>query len=236
MRGNVIVETQTQGIRVMRFTRPDMRKYLDEADTETSPLFREIQGAALSDLPEGWTLVINLGLIDLIGAAFYGCLLAIRKHLQTHREWLILCGLSPRHQEVFHLFRGPELFTIVSTEDEARRHVRERLSSMEMLRSQTPLRPARSRYLLPANPHLDGLQECRELRRLDVRLPVRYGWDQPRLNWQDGPPPLERLSVSGFRGTLGLAELANWPGLARLEWLELRSPYLGTAGFQLIQG
>jgi uncharacterized protein (TIGR02996 family) len=84
--------------------------------------------------------------------------------------------------------------------------------------------------------HLDGLQECRELRRLDVRLPVRYGWDQPRLDWLDGPPHLQRLSLSGFRGTAGLAELAYWPGLARLEWLGLRSPGLGPAGFQLIQG
>jgi hypothetical protein len=135
--GNLIVEIARRGVRVMRFARPDLRQYLDDvADSATSPLFQEIQDAVLSDLPKGWTLVVNLGLIDPISAAFYRCLLYMRKCLQARHSRLVLCGLTPWHQEVFELFRGPELFTIVCTEAEARRDVRERLSDLKPLRSQ----------------------------------------------------------------------------------------------------
>jgi hypothetical protein len=125
--GNLIVETVTLGVRVMRFARPDLRQYLyDAADAATSPLFREIHGAVLSDLPRGWTLVVNLGVIEPINAAFYRCLLHLRKCVQARQGKLVLCGLGPLHQEVFDLFRGPDLFTIVRTEAEGRRVVRRR--------------------------------------------------------------------------------------------------------------
>jgi anti-anti-sigma regulatory factor len=141
-RGNLIVETLAPGIRAMRFARPDMRQHLDdEGDAATSPLFREIEHAALANLPADGTLVVNLGLVDLIGAAFYRCLLDIRRHLHARHGWLILCGLRPRHQEVFELFRGPEVFTIVSTEVEACRHVRDRQGYMATLRCQNSGRP-----------------------------------------------------------------------------------------------
>jgi len=119
-RGNLIVETAALGVRVMRFARPDVRQYLDDdGEAATSPLFREIQGAVLSDLGEGWTLVVNMGLIDPINAAFYRCLLGIREHVRARGGRLVLCGLSAQHQEIFDLFRGPWVFTIVSTEAEA---------------------------------------------------------------------------------------------------------------------
>jgi hypothetical protein len=53
----------------------------------------------------------------------------------------MLCGLTPWHQEIFELFRGPELFTIVGTEAEAFRNCRRRLSDLETLRCQDSLRP-----------------------------------------------------------------------------------------------
>jgi len=137
--GNLFVETVTLGVRVMRFARPDLRRSLDDiADSATSLLFREIQGAVLSDLPKGWTLVVNLGLVDAISAAFYRCLLYIRKCVQARQGRLVLCGLTPLHQEIFDLFRGPEVFTIVGTEAEARRVVREGLSDREMICSPKP--------------------------------------------------------------------------------------------------
>jgi hypothetical protein len=140
--GNLIVETVTLGVRVMRFARPDLLRYLyDDADSEISPLFCEVHDTVLSHLPKGWTLVINLGLIDSINAAFYRCLLHIRKCVQARRGRLVLCGLTPWHQEVFDLFRGPELFTIVSTEAEARRDVPRGLNDPEPLRSQNSRRP-----------------------------------------------------------------------------------------------
>jgi hypothetical protein len=140
--GNLTVETVTLGVRVMRFARPDLREYVDSAaDAATSLLFQEIQHAVLSDLPKGWTLVVNLGLIDPINAAFYRCLLYIRKCVQARHGRLVLCGLSPWHQEIFDLFRGPELFTIVCSEAEARRDVCRALNEPETLRSQNSLRP-----------------------------------------------------------------------------------------------
>jgi anti-anti-sigma regulatory factor len=145
---NLNVETAMRGVRVMRFARPDLRQYVDDDDdSATSPLFREIREAVLSDLPEGWTLVVNLGLIDPINAAFYRCLLHIRKCVQARRGRLVLCSLSPWHQEIFELFRGPELFTIVRSEAEARRDVRGKLSEPKTLRSQNSLRPPQSRQM-----------------------------------------------------------------------------------------
>src|SRR5262249_47332689 len=119
-RGNLNVETTASGVRLMRFARPDVRQYLDDAgDAATSPLFREIEAAVLSDLPVGSTRVVNLGLIDLVNAAFYRCLLTIRERVKARCGRLVLCGLSPRVQEIFDLFRGPWVFTIVGTEAEA---------------------------------------------------------------------------------------------------------------------
>ena len=133
--GNLIVETAMRGVRVMRFARPDLRQYLDDAaDSATTPLFQEIQDAVLSDLPKGWTLVVNLGLIDAINAAFYRCLLDLRTCVQARHGRLVLCGLSPWHQEIFDLFRGPRLFTIVRTEAEAGRVISRWMSDLEALR------------------------------------------------------------------------------------------------------
>jgi hypothetical protein len=134
--GNLILETVATGVRVMRFARPNLRPYLDDvADSVMSPLFREVEDTVLSGLPRGWTLVINLGLIDAINAAFYRCLLYIRKCVQACGGRLVLCGLTQWHEEVFDLFRGPEVFTIVSTEAEARRRFRAGRGEPEIPRS-----------------------------------------------------------------------------------------------------
>lgn len=84
--GNLIVETALQDVHVLRFLRPDLREYLwDDADAPMSPLFREIQATALSDLVDGSVLIVNLGLVDLITAAFYRCLLGIRADVRAPR-------------------------------------------------------------------------------------------------------------------------------------------------------
>jgi anti-anti-sigma regulatory factor len=118
--GNVMVETAAPGVRVLRFERPDVRAYLDDdADIADSPLFREIEDVALTDLPKGWTLVLNLRLIRPINTAFYRCLLQIRQSVRARRARLVLCGLSREHREVFELFQAFRLFTVVRTEVEA---------------------------------------------------------------------------------------------------------------------
>ena len=129
-RGNLIVETVILGVRVMRFARPDLRKYLDDdADAPTSALFREIQDTALSKRADGSVLIVNMGLVDPINAAFYRCLLCIRERVQASHGQLVLCGLSPQHQEIFDLFRGPQIFTIARTEADALRVARKWLSN-----------------------------------------------------------------------------------------------------------
>jgi anti-anti-sigma regulatory factor len=118
--GNLMVETVAPGVRVMRFEHPDVRDGLyEEVGSAESPLFREIKDLALTDLPRGWSLVLNLRRIKLIGAAFYRCLLLTRQVVRARQARLLLCGLSPEHQEVFELFQAFRLFTIVRTESDA---------------------------------------------------------------------------------------------------------------------
>jgi anti-anti-sigma regulatory factor len=148
--GNLIVETVAPGVRVMRFARPDVRQYLDDAaDAPTSPLFREVEETALADLADGAALVVNLGLVEPINAAFYRCLLCLRQRVRARHGRLVLCGLSPRHLEIFELFRGPQLFAIARTEAEAVRVARAWLcdprtprgeSSSSSLKTQRPVR------------------------------------------------------------------------------------------------
>jgi anti-anti-sigma regulatory factor len=129
---NVMVETVARGVRVMRFARPDVLQYLDEAaDAATSPLFHEVHEAALANLPERWTLVVNLAIIDRINAAFYRCLLDIRKCVNVRHAKLVLCGLTPHHREVFELFRGPDVFSVVRTEARARTTARQEWAALQ---------------------------------------------------------------------------------------------------------
>jgi anti-anti-sigma regulatory factor len=121
-RGNVIMEAVGVGVRVLRFVRPDVRPHLDDAGpAATSPLFREIHDVALADLAQGSTLVVNLGLVEGLGAAFYRFLLGVRQGVAARGGRLVLCGLTPRQQEVFDLFRAPCVFTVAGSEAEAYR-------------------------------------------------------------------------------------------------------------------
>ncbi len=118
--GNLMIETAAPGVRVLRFERPDVRDCLyDDADIAECPLFREIKDIALTDLPRGWTLVLNMSLIKPINAAFYRCLLLTRQVVRARQARLVLCGLSREHREVFELFQAFRLFTIVRTEIDA---------------------------------------------------------------------------------------------------------------------
>ena len=56
---------------------------------------------------------------------------------------LVLCGSTPWHQEIFELFRGPELFTIVAAEAD----IPEGLSDPEPLPDQDPPGPQHSRQM-----------------------------------------------------------------------------------------
>jgi anti-anti-sigma regulatory factor len=120
--GNLIVETVARGVRVVRFARPDLWEYLyDDADIADCPLFGEFRDAALSDLGEGQTLVLNLGLVEPFPTALYRLLLVARQLVLARKARLVLCRASPEHQELFQLFQAYRLFSVVRTEAEARR-------------------------------------------------------------------------------------------------------------------
>jgi anti-anti-sigma regulatory factor len=116
----VIVETAALGVRVMRFVRPNLGKYLyEDADITLSPLFREIRHAALADLAKGWTLVVNLSLVEFFPTALYRCLLSIRQCVLARQCRLLLCGVNPEHEEILSLFQASRLFSFVPAETDA---------------------------------------------------------------------------------------------------------------------
>jgi uncharacterized protein (TIGR02996 family) len=86
--------------------------------------------------------------------------------------------------------------------------------------------------------NLDGLRQCRQLRRLHVVLPSPFRWNPfgRMLGWLEGLSQLEQLSLSGEVHHRTVIELAGWPGLARLERIELRPRHApGQAGGELLR-
>jgi hypothetical protein len=114
----VAVTAETRGVRVVRFTRPDLREHVD-GNAEDTVLFRALRNKVLGGLMEGQTLVLNLGLIELFPTALYNCLLKIRAFVLARKARLILCRLSPEHEEIFDLFRAARLFDVARTEAQA---------------------------------------------------------------------------------------------------------------------
>lgn len=108
------------GVRVIRFISPDQRAQLydQEAITDTS-LYRELDTAALADLPAGETVVINFGLIDQFPTAFYRLMLKVRETVQAHNARLLLCCFTSNVRECFDLMGGSKVFEIMATEANA---------------------------------------------------------------------------------------------------------------------
>ena len=122
----LVVDTAPGGVRVVRFLRADLREQLyDDADIHVCPLYLELFDRILADLQEGETLVLNLGLVESFPTAFYRCLLKVREHVRRCGANLILCRLSPEHEEIFRLFNSHKLFRVASTEGQAVYEARE---------------------------------------------------------------------------------------------------------------
>jgi anti-anti-sigma regulatory factor len=118
---NVVCDRPRPGIRVVRFVRPDLRPQLDderEAVTDCA-LYREVDAAALADLPAGGTVVLNFGLIDWFPTAFYHLLLRVRQAVQGRSARLLLCCLTPHVRECFDLMGGGKVFEIRASEAKA---------------------------------------------------------------------------------------------------------------------
>jgi anti-anti-sigma regulatory factor len=108
------------GVRIVRFTRPDLREQL-EGNADDCSLYRALYDRVLHRLTEGQTLVLNFALIERFPTAFYSCLLKVRKDVLARRARLVLCRIGPEHLEIFKLFRANRLFDIAGTEGQALR-------------------------------------------------------------------------------------------------------------------
>jgi anti-anti-sigma factor len=117
---SIVCDTPTPGVRVVRFVRPDLRPrlYDQEAIAECS-LYREVDAAALADLPAGETVVINFGLVDWFPTAFYRLLLKVREAVEARNGRLRLCCFTPNVRECFDLMGGGKVFEIRATEANA---------------------------------------------------------------------------------------------------------------------
>jgi anti-anti-sigma regulatory factor len=117
---HVLVERARESVWVVRFVRADLRDQLyDDADADACPLFQELFERALAHLQEGQTVILNLGLVEQFPAAFYRCLLKVREVVAARHARLRLCRLSPEHEEIFRLFKGFDLFRVITTEGRA---------------------------------------------------------------------------------------------------------------------
>ena len=120
LRRHLVVDALPGGVRMVRFTCPDLRDQLyDQADPETCPLFREIFECILAELNEGQSLILNFGLVEQFPTALYRWLLKVRALTAEAGVQLILCRLSPEHKEIFGLFRAFQLFHVTTTEARA---------------------------------------------------------------------------------------------------------------------
>lgn len=120
LRRHLVVDALPNGVRMVRFIRPDLRDQLyDQADPETCPLFRELFEHILAELHEGQSLILNFGIVEQFPTALYRWLLKVREFTAEAGVRLILCRLSPEHEEIFRLFRASQLFHVTTTEARA---------------------------------------------------------------------------------------------------------------------
>ena len=117
MTANTIAESPADGVRVVRFLRPDVRPALYDRDAVTdTTLYQEIHAA---DVRAGGTLVLNFGLIDWFTSAFYALLLQLYRDARAKGTHLALCCLTPNVTEAFELMGGDKLFETYPTEARA---------------------------------------------------------------------------------------------------------------------
>src|SRR5579884_545642 len=120
LHGPLIGSARFPGGRVARFLQPDLRDQLyDDTDITRTRLYQELYQHAFADLCENETLVLNLGLIEPFPTVFYLLLLKVREEVRARQARLVLCRLSPEHQEIFEILQGSRLFTIAATERQA---------------------------------------------------------------------------------------------------------------------
>jgi anti-anti-sigma regulatory factor len=118
--GKIVVENRGPGLRIVRFTHPDVRDQIyDAADIERSRLFRDLQTSALRYVGEREALIVNLGLVERFSSELYSMLLRVRETLASSKGCVILCGPNEETQSILELFKAEHLFGIAKTEAQA---------------------------------------------------------------------------------------------------------------------
>ncbi len=117
---DLVCDTSIQGVRVVRFVRPDLNSELyDQGNITDCSLFQELNAAALATLPAGDIVVINFGLIDGFVSAFYRLLLAVQEAVRARNGRLLLCCLTANVRECFDIMAGGKVFQVRATESNA---------------------------------------------------------------------------------------------------------------------
>jgi anti-anti-sigma regulatory factor len=118
--GKILVENRGPGIRIVRFTHPDVRDQIyDAANIEQCRLFLDLQTSALRYVSEREALIVNMGLIEHFSSELYSMLLRVREMLASSKGCVILCGANEEMQSILELFKAEHLFGIAKTEAEA---------------------------------------------------------------------------------------------------------------------
>jgi anti-anti-sigma regulatory factor len=115
MTANLICEAPAETVRVVRFTKPDLRPVLyyeghEHDDIARCELYKELAAAALDGLPEGGALVLNFGLIEAFPSAFYRLLLRLQTEVRARGGRLVPCAFSEHMKEAFAVMGGPKTF------------------------------------------------------------------------------------------------------------------------------
>ena len=87
--------------------------------------FDRINEALLSEVgrePHAWW-VLDLSQLSYMGSASLGLMVNVRQQIKSGGGKLVLCGLSPRLQQIFRTCCMERLFTIKPTRQEALRAV-----------------------------------------------------------------------------------------------------------------
>lgn len=121
---HLVSDTLAPGLRVARFTRPDNRAQLYDAEIEDGEPLADLRATVLGSLAAGDTVILNLGLVDRFPSRCYSLLLRARELCQAAQAKLVLCCLNENARECFTLFQGEKLFPIFATEEKAIASVR----------------------------------------------------------------------------------------------------------------
>jgi anti-anti-sigma regulatory factor len=124
MTPNMVFESHGEKVVVARFAKPDVREALyhfghEHDDIGESTLYQELHAGAVAGLPEGGTLVLNFGLVDVFSSAFYRLLLRARHDLKDKEGRVLICGLTRLANEAFTIMGGPRTFEVFATEEQA---------------------------------------------------------------------------------------------------------------------